>query len=544
MDAMRSPISSPAPDAPPSSRSRSGHSLPGGSPRLAPALASVESNATTAGPPPDAESVRAGNLLQAAFPDQRGTPAVIVLRDARGLTAADLAEVRRISDALAGPRKPPAIRGVISLATTPRARGTLLSADGTTTMILVPIAGAQTDPAFGATVDRVRAIAGTGRGALQIRVTGPAGIIRDAVKVFASANIVLLLVTVALILVLLLAIYRSPLLALLPLLAVGLAIQVTDAVGALLARAGLLAVDAQSAAIMTVLLFGAGTDYCLFIVARYREHLRHEPDPPAAMGASMRRVGEAIVSSAATVVAALLALLLATLPALRVLGPFLALGIVVMLAAGPTLAPALVVLAGRAAFWPWQLRVEPGRADTGHSVWRGIARLVGRRPAATALAALALLAVPSTGLRGYRESYNFITGFRVALGEDYNIFVTSRIREEARAHGVAEGTRRALTRTGGVITSAGLILAGTFAVLATQPIRELFQFGVAMGIGILLDVVVVRGALVPAIVLLLGRWNWWLSRLTPPAAPGLPVVADPRSEGVTVAGGEGLEQVR
>jgi RND superfamily putative drug exporter len=108
----------------------------------------------------------------------------------------------------------------------------------------------------------------------------------------------------------------------------------------------------------------------------------------------------------------------------------------------------------------------------------------------------------------------YIFVFLVALGVDYNILLISRIREEVSARGTVEGTRHALARTGGVISSAGIILAGTFTVLMTQPIRELFQFGFAMGVGLLLDTFLVRGTLVPALVHLLGRWNWW------PSAPG------------------------
>jgi len=103
--------------------------------------------------------------------------------------------------------------------------------------------------------------------------------------------------------------------------------------------------------------------------------------------------------------------------------------------------------------------------------------------------------------------YTFI--FLVALGADYTIFLMSRVREEAAQHGVKRGVQIALSRTGGVITSAGLILAGTFAVLGTLPLRDLYQLGFTVAVGILLDTFVVRGFLVPAIVVLLGKWNWW-----------------------------------
>lgn len=112
---------------------------------------------------------------------------------------------------------------------------------------------------------------------------------------------------------------------------------------------------------------------------------------------------------------------------------------------------------------------------------------------------------------GNRDTiYIFI--FLMALGVDYNIFLMTRIREQVRHHGLQTGVHRAVVRSGGVISSAGLILAGTFAVLMTQPIRELYQFGFAVGLGILIETFLIRGALVPAIFLLCGRWNWWPSR--------------------------------
>jgi RND superfamily putative drug exporter len=112
-------------------------------------------------------------------------------------------------------------------------------------------------------------------------------------------------------------------------------------------------------------------------------------------------------------------------------------------------------------------------------------------------------------------SYTFI--FLVALGADYTIFLMSRVREEAARRGLEAGVLIAVANTGGVITSAGLILVGTFAVLATLPVTLLYQFGICVAVGVLLDTFVVRGFLVPGLVLLLGRANWWPGKLL--AAP-------------------------
>lgn len=690
---------------------------------VAPKTADVEDNKGTLDPPASAESVHAQALLAQAFPDQQGLPAIIVLRNPQGLTDTDFGQVQRITQVLSGPGRPAGVQGAVSVASNPEAAAQLLSPDRTTTTILVPISGVDpADEAFGAAVDKIREIAGTGTGSLQIRVTGPAGIIRDIVEVFSNADLVLMLVTMLLVLVLLLVIYRSPVLALLPLVTVGVAIGLTNALGSLLAKAGVLSFDANTGSIMTVLLFGVGTDFCLFLISRYREELTHTPDRYSAMAAAVRRVGEAIVSSAAIVVLALLTLLVASLPVLRHFGPFLALGVLVMLVVSMTLLPALVLLLNRVAFWP--LRSQ-ARAPRPHSIWSRIANLTLRRPVAVLAGGLVLLAVFSAGLLGYRENYNIITGFRaptesaqgqkmiesgfpagnlaptdvlidtggpdavdhldaidavhhaiaaipgvrsvegpnpqtepggnerylsadghlarlqvvydddpygaaalrrtgelraaaraalartdlqggrvlvggpsakaldlrdanqddlllvaplmlalialvlgvllrsilaplillastvasvaaalgvtvtllitlghgpgigervtiyvflflVALGVDYTIFLMTRLREEARTHGHVEGIRRAVTNTGGVISSAGIILAGTFTVLMTQPIDPLYQFGLAMGIGLLLDTFLIRGIMIPAMLRLIGPRVWWPSRVTHP----------------------------
>ena len=111
---------------------------------------------------------------------------------------------------------------------------------------------------------------------------------------------------------------------------------------------------------------------------------------------------------------------------------------------------------------------------------------------------------------GYQNAvWMFI--FLAALGADYNILIMTRVREEIRRHGTLEGTRFAVARTGGVITSAGIILAGTFSILTTLPLRDVFQLGVAVSLGILIDTFIVRALTVPSIVLVLKRWNWWPS---------------------------------
>jgi RND superfamily putative drug exporter len=320
-------------------------------------------------PPATSESVRAERLLADAFPDSAGLPALVVLRNAKGLTDADITQVRRISAELSGPGRPEGVRGVVSITTNPQAADGLRSPDGTTTMIVAGVGLDPADPAFGRTIDGISTIAGRGNGELEVRVTGPAGVIRDSVAVFRQADMTLLIATIALVLLLLLAIYRSPILAAVPLVAAGVAMAIAGAITAALARIDVLDSGEMTTSIATVLLFGVGTDYCLFLIMRYREELGSHPDRSAAMRFALRRVGPAIAFSAATVIVGLLTLLTATLPAYRSLGPSLAVSVAVMLGVAVTFVPALILLLGRFAFWPLRTHTRAPGASSRWAVW-------------------------------------------------------------------------------------------------------------------------------------------------------------------------------
>lgn len=771
----------------------------------APKLADVYDN-TQQQVPTGNDSQVAARLLLKEFPSSRGTPAIIVFTDANGLSADDTARAKRVNDWLTSARKPAGVGNIVSIFTVPQAASQLISKDGTTMTMVVGLPDSSGDTTTPAAVKAIRAyLSDTTRdSSLHAYATGPAGIIADSIAVFSSADVKLLLATVALVLVLLLVVYRSPILALLPLVAVGLVLQVANSLLALATKGGLFPVSQQAGSIATVLLFGAGTDYSIFIASRFREELRRTQDKHAAMRAAMRAVGEAITSSAGTVILALATLLLATLSLYSSLGPTMAATIVVMLVAGLTLVPALLVWLGRAAYWPFVPRYQPDQAlETDATVARrGIWGRLGawaaasrRRQVIAVAGSTLLLGVLALGNLGIARSYNFLTSFRVAtdsttgynvlqlhfpagslapttvliqlhgteadaythlaqldavtaavgqvkgvakaqgptrpggttptidlatlqtaiaalpaqlkaairsgdasaipapctgpacppvdpqlaaaigayaasiqfvssdgttvqlsvtfdddpyalpaieriaqvrdavnqalrannlgsdaattaevhiagqtslladtkaadardtrlivpavlllvgivlalllrsliaplyllaavtlnffaaigvcsfvfqrvqgqdgifyaiplytfiflvaLGADYTIFLMSRVREEAARHGLQAGVPLAVASTGGVITSAGLILAGTFAVLTTLPLTLLYQFGVCVAVGILLDTFVVRGLLVPGLVLLLGRWNWW---------PGAPRIAATLAVGTT-----------
>ena len=534
-------------------------------------------------------------------------------------------------------------------------------------------------------------------GELRAYTTGIAGVISDSIEVFESIDTTLLLVTISLVLVLLLAIYRSPVVALVPLFVVAIAYGIAAAAVYGLVEAGVFEVNGQTTSLLIVLMFGAGTDYCLLIVSRYREELRRTEDKHAAMAHATERTGPAILSAGATVVVAMMVLTLADLKSTQTMGPVLALGVAIMLLAGLTLLPALLAALGRNSFWPSIPRIgSQQRQPVG--VWRRVGHLVHDRPNFALLIAVGILVIGSFGSlkergiidfgEGFRDdpesvegqlliedelsagqsavtvglvdtasaeqvaealrgvegvdgavqsglsddgeltridvtlafdpfsdeandlvpelrdavestaagetalvggttpenfdvaetlrsdaklivplvlaliflilslllravvaplylvatvvlSYAFALGattliftelfnqpdsdpglptfafiFLVALGVDYNIFLISRIREEAAHQATNEAVITGLERTGGVITSAGLILAGTFFALMSLPLEALFQIGFTIGFGLLIDTFLVRTILVPAIAFKLGELNWWPSRIS------------------------------
>ncbi|MFN8123142.1 MAG: MMPL family transporter [Thermoleophilia bacterium] len=652
---------------------------------------SVITNEPSSFLPGSAESVKVAELAK-QFPDGELTPAIIVASRDGGLTAADRAAVEGLRTGIAGDLPPKA------LAPTPL----IPSQDGRALVFSVPLEVSGDADALEAAVedfrDRADPVAADG---LQVKVTGPAGFSADAIKVFGNINTTLLIATGLLVIVLLLIIYRSPVFWILPIVAVGFAEMTVRAIGYLLGSNGVV-INGQTQGILLVLVFGAGTDYALLLVARYREELHHHESARDAMRVALSQAGPAILASAGTVVAGLLVLALAEVNGTAGLGPVGAIGVAVAAISMLTALPALLILCGRRVFWPFVPRFDasdPGLATRG--VWRRIGERVTGRPRAvwgtTAVVLLAMCAgllsfgtglTSSNGFRGDVESvdgqeliarsyaagatapttvvvgdtarlgavrtalesapgvtavgdpeqgppgarfsvtlepepfsqaaYDLIPDLRdtvkaaggdtalvggptaeeadvrdaatrdtlllpplillvvlvilavllrsvvapllliatvilsfvaalglsvllfntlfdspgqdpslplfgfvflVALGVDYNIFLMARAREEAARHGTREGMLRALAVTGGVITSAGVVLAGTFAVLGVLPLWALFQIGFLVGFGVLLDTLVVRSVLVPALVADLGDRVWWPSSPNRGAGP-------------------------
>jgi RND superfamily putative drug exporter len=636
--------------------------------------------------PGSAESTRVFELQQEAFATGDSLPAIIVYERSGGVSDEDVAQAAAHVQEIGQHEN---VTGEVV--------GPLPSADGEALQVVAEI-----DPGnggwfeIGAVVDEMAQIIDDTPDGLDAYVTGPAGVAADFSEAFDDIDTTLLYSAMAVVIVILLISYRSPILWLFPVLSAFVALTIAQAVVYLLAEYADVTVNAQTAGILLVLVFGASTDYALLIVARYREELRRHEDRHEAMAYGLRRASPAIIASASTVAVGMLCLLAAQMNSTRGMGPVLAVAILVGLVVMLTLLPALLVVVGRWVFWP--VRPRYGSAEpTESGFWARIGQRIAQRPRAVwigtalALAAMALgLVSLDTGVLANRDSFVdkpasiageealarhfpagtgspvvvvaragtddavvaaltrtegvaevgdpspspagdyvfmeatleapsdsrqaqetvdrvrdgvhavpdagalvggntavnldaqraaerdswiimplvlfavlvilalllralvapvilvatvvlsfaaalgvsalvfehvfgfagvdtafplFVFVFLVALGIDYNIFLMTRVREEAQRFGTRRGALIGLAATGGVITSAGLVLAGTFAVLATLPVVAFAEVGLAVAFGVLLDTLIVRSVLVTALNLDVGRRMWWPSAL-------------------------------
>src|SRR3954462_9375248 len=648
---------------------------------LAGKLSGAQKNDTKSWLPGSSESTQALDR-QEAFKSSNTYEAVILYSRDSGLTQADRAKTT--SDA-------PKFKTVGDL--DGQIAGPVFAKDGKAAQVIVPLNlghngwNKADDVAL-----NIRTIT-AGDPGLVTHVTGPVGFAADSADAFKGLDSSLLFAVLAVVIIILLITYRSPILWLLPVLATGGALGVAQGVIYLLTKAGL-TVNGQSYGILTVLVFGAGTDYALLLIARYREELRRHHDRHEAMALALHRAGPAIVARAGTVILGMLCLMFAEMNSTRGLGPVAAIGVLIALLSMITLLPALLVCCGRWVFWP--KRPAEGSADpTTTGVWSRVGTAISRPPrrvwvgtvvvlAAFAFGALDLHATGLTNKEAFRKTVDSVVGesvlskhfpagsgtpvvviakesvapqvrsafagttgivdvaapvvrngqaylqgtmtaapdssagyrtvdrvraavhqvagndvkvgggtaitldvnratshdnkviipivllavflilafllraliapivliatvvlsfgtalgisslffnhvfgfggadtslplfvfvFLVALGIAYNIFLLTRVREEAAKHGPRTGALTGLSATGGVITSAGLVLAGTFAVLATLPLTGFAEIGFAVALGVLLDTLIVRSVLVPALNLDVGHWMWWPSAL-------------------------------
>lgn len=652
-------------------------------------LAEVQINDRAAFLPDDAESTRVASALS-AVQDDASLSAIVVIEYGRELSDPDLADAEQLARQIGG------ITGVSdsSAPATP-------SENGRAVQFAVPVDGSAD---VAETVAQIRdAVQGAGQ---QVFVTGPAGFAADLSDAFGNIDGLLLVVALSAVLVILLIVYRSPLLPIMVLSSAVLALAASSAIVYALADRDVLTLNGQSQGIMFILVVGAATDYALLLVSRFREALREHRSGYRAMTFAVRRALPAILASGGTVILGVLCLLASSLNSNRSLGPVAAIGITMAMVASLSFLPAVLALLGRAVFWPFP--PPHGDTQTGRAgIWSRIAHLVGSRSrlvwvaTAAALAAFAVF-VPRLETEGVSQSdlflsevesiqgqralaahfpagagspafiaapadqaeaaatlvagdpgvaqlapligdgsgrpdpagdqadagdqvlniavlndpadspaavetirrlradldsvspdalvggetavlldtqdassrdlvviiplvllvvfvvlvillrsvlapallvaanvlsfaatlgaaalvFEFLFGFDrvepavplygfvflIALGIDYSIFLMTRVREEAGRLGTRPGILRGLTVTGGVITSAGIVLAATFAALVVIPLSFLVQIAFIVAVGVLVDTLVVRSLLVPALSYDLGDRIWWPSR--------------------------------
>jgi RND superfamily putative drug exporter len=366
---------------------------------LSPTLAEVSNTDQASFLPKAKEAMRAQQLAEDAFPAAAGANGLFVVsrEDGEALRADDLA---RVSQLAAG----------LKSADLPRVVDVTTSADevaenGRVQLVDVEFEGQATDKGVHEAIAAVReaaveALDGT---ALQAALTGEAAIQLDTEEAFGSAESITFLATLLLIIVLVGAIFRSPIAAFLPILTIGLVFTVATSLVALAAKTFGFEVDASLTSLLIVVLFGIGTDYILFLLFRYRERLRAGDDSRTAVAFSVRRVGEAVASSALVVIAAFLAMLLAQLGFLSAMAPGLAISVAVTLLASLTLVPAVMTLIGPRVFWPskrWQTAPE-------NALFKRLGQLIARRPARMAVASGLTLVALAAGTGFYTASYEF-----------------------------------------------------------------------------------------------------------------------------------------
>jgi RND superfamily putative drug exporter len=366
-------------------------------------LASKTNDSTESSLPKNAESTRVVQLLQKDFPGGQTITGLVVYHRAGGLTAVDKAKM--VEDARNAEAKLPIV-GKPVVPFQAGAPSSIVSPKGDLAYTVVAVPDNQ-DKAAQWGKD-LRKVTGKGSGGLQVYVTGNLGFTADFDEVFKSVDTKLILITVLLVLVLLLAIYRALVIPLIPLLMVGLAYTVAQGLIYLYADSGA-TVSSNATQILVVLLFGVGTDYGLLLISRYREELHQVEDKHEAMARALRRAGPAIFASGSTVVLAMLVLLFADTGFVHSLGPTCAIGVASVLLAGLTLMPALLAIVGRRGFWPRQGTVayDPDHAIQRRTgLWRRIGDRVLQRPAAALGITVAIFGAGAFGLLAYKEDYS------------------------------------------------------------------------------------------------------------------------------------------
>ncbi|MCM3570695.1 MMPL family transporter [Neobacillus mesonae] len=354
--------------------------------------------------PDDAKSVIAQKKMDHYFPNNEGTPAILVFQSKDGEV-----ELNKIGEVLEKVKAVKGIDQIIPIASLPpQAAAGFLSDDKSTALIPLTFDASLETKELKNSLDKIKKTAADVTD-YKLHVTGPAGIATDSLDLFSRADVVLILSTVGLILILLIVIYRSPLLALIPLLSAVFVYEAVNQILGIMGKAGL-ALSNQTLSIMSILLFAAMIDYSLFVFSRYREELTNHENKFHAMKEAMRETGMPVFFSGGTVLAAMLVLFFAQFGDYRNFAPTFATAMLVIMAASITLIPALFTLFGRKSFWPKVPHVGQEYASK-HVFWGNIGRFVAKKPGLSVVIIGIFLLLSASNLFNLQYEYDTMKSF-------------------------------------------------------------------------------------------------------------------------------------
>jgi putative drug exporter of the RND superfamily len=354
--------------------------------------------------PTATESVHVRDLLQNKFAhtDTFTSSALLVVFNKDSLSQEDKDRAQQVHDWLISDSAPPAVSGVTSVFDNSNLSSSLVSQDNTTMLMYVYFSVQPLDDAAKQAVVQIREQTARQQGTT-FYLTGNVGLLGDLFTSVQNTISRTTYVTIILVIILLLLVYRSPIASLVPLIAIGMSYLIARGIVGFLAQAGV-AVSTMTDAYLVVTMFGVGTDYCLFIISRFREELAQK-DRRESINFTMRRMGPIILASATTVVIAFLCLSISSFGMTRTSGWALAIGIIITLAAGLTLVPALMSIFGKKLFWPSK---ELASRSSGKFGWGKIGQWVSARPLIFAIPLIVVLALPYIALPHMSLSANVL----------------------------------------------------------------------------------------------------------------------------------------
>lgn len=373
----------------------------------APSLSQVGTTDDAAFLPSNIESVKVREVIKDKFPEEQAVGSgTIIFFNQQGLSAEDKNYVKKVSDWLISEQKPAEIEKVISAATNPESEALFTSQDKTTTLIQVNFSTNSFDKKTEEAVTAIRQRLNDRPADLQAYVSGQAGISADLSDSIKQSIDKTTWATIILVIVMLLLIYRSPVASLVPLVTVSAAFIVSRGVLGYLAQAGW-KITSMLDSILIVLIFGAGVDYCLFIVSRLREELAKSNHKHEAVTQTMAKIGAVITASAVTVIVGFLGLTVASFGMVKTIGPALAIAIGITLLAGLTLTPALMSIFGHKLFWPFPEVEKPHKPLI--LDWKKIAAVVTSKAKFIAPTVILLLLIPYLSLSKTNKSFDILS---------------------------------------------------------------------------------------------------------------------------------------